>query len=75
MMGGMAAKTSPAMFVRETEREAYRLLHTEGQNALDDRYGTWIATDLINRWADRGMVRVTYPGGSVTVKTFKKYAA
>lgn len=66
--------TSPKSFSREIEFEAYRLLHTDGLTALEAKHGTTIASDLINRWARAGMVRVTYPGGSLTVHTFKKYA-
>lgn len=69
----MPMTTSPT-FTRPSEHKAYQLLHTDGLSALRNIFGTTIATDLINRWASAGMVRVSYPEGSMVIKTFKKYA-
>jgi hypothetical protein len=46
------------MFRTERERECYRALHTGGEAALEALVGDVISTDLINRWADAGMLRV-----------------
>lgn len=65
-------ETTEKPFKRPEESEAYRVLHEHGFDAFDERYGR-IGSDLLNRWARRGMVRVAYPAGCLTVKTFKKY--
>lgn len=58
----------------EMEREAYRLLHTQGWEAFEANEGPAGATYLLNRWADHKLVRVTWPNGGFAVHTFKKYA-
>lgn len=58
----------------DRERAAYRLLHSKGIEAYDERYGM-AGSRLLNEWADRKLVRITYPGGGMVVRTFKKYAA
>lgn len=58
---------------RPSEQEAYRYLHQHGLYAFDQRY-PYSGTDLINRWADQKIIRVSRHEGSVFVTTFEKYA-
>jgi hypothetical protein len=67
--------TSPFQtFARESERDAYRVLHEGGRDALEDAYGTAIASDLINRWCDHRIVTLKWVDGCCVIRTFKKYA-
>lgn len=63
-------------FARPEEAEAYRVLHDGGIDALDDAYGVGVARDLVNRWDQRRLVRISYNGnGGLVVRAFKKYRA
>lgn len=63
-----------SVFARTTEQDAYTLLHRDGFDAFHDRYGTGIAYDLINRWANKGLCRITHTDAGMGVHTYKKYA-
>lgn len=63
-----------SVFERDTEAEAYRVLHTDGMEALENTYGAAIAADLINAWDARRLVRVKWVDGRYQIRTFKKYA-
>ena len=66
--------TTQAAFARAEEAEAYRVLHNGGLDALDDTYGVGISRDLIKRWFQRRMVRISYnDNGGLVVRAFKKY--
>lgn len=64
-----------SVFETDTEAEAYQVLHEGDLDALESRYGTAIAFDLVNAWGNRGLVRVKWVDGRYQIRTFKKYAA
>ncbi|QKW15434.1 hypothetical protein [Verrucosispora sp. NA02020] len=76
-MQGIAAAGNPTtepIFARDTEAEAYRVLHEGGIDALDDH--TPFSRDLLKRWDRRRLVRISYnDNGGLVVRAFKKYAA
>lgn len=61
------------VFARDAEQEAYALLHTEGIEALEARY-PGLSGHLINKWAEKGLCRISFPEGCIKIRTFKKYA-
>ena len=62
------------VFARDSEAEAYRVLHTGGFAALEDRYPA-LAHGLVNQWHDRYLCRATWTSsGELKIRTFKKYA-
>lgn len=65
-------ETEP-VFQRQTEREAYALLHTQGLAGLRKAHPSF-AEALINRWVKKGLARVQWVDGAMIVHTFKKYA-
>lgn len=65
----MATET---VFQRQTEREAYALLHTQGLPGLRKAHPSF-AEALLNRWVKKGLARVQWVDGAMIVRTFKKY--
>jgi len=64
---------SAAPFRTQAEADAYTLLHTD-EAAFEARYGRRQASEQINDWETRKLVRITYPDGYTALRTFKKYA-
>lgn len=65
------------VFKTDLEAANYALLHRggfEGPGGLIEALGTAAAYELINRWFEQALIRITYPGGALTVRTFAKYA-
>lgn len=76
-------------FRRDTEAQAYRVLHEQGLAAFSAAHPIF-GNDLLNSWHDRGLCRITWrvvPTGVINprtskefkdnqlhVRTFKKYA-
>ena len=65
----MATET---VFKRQTEREAYAILHTEGMAGLCKAHPSF-AEALLNRWVKKGLARVKWVDGVMIVRTLKKY--
>jgi hypothetical protein len=40
------------------ERECYRILHTQGEKALNSEVGVQMASDLLARWEDTGAIKI-----------------
>lgn len=59
---------------RESEIEAYAYLRANGLDALDAKF-PGVAYALVNKWAERGMIRIKHTADGCRVTTFKKYAA
>jgi hypothetical protein len=60
-------------FRRDTEAQAYWLLHTQGIDALEDQWPGQ-SNHLLNHWYERGLCRVTFTDEGRKITTFKKYA-
>jgi hypothetical protein len=70
----MDAKTA---FRTERERELYRVFHNQGSVAFAALFGPedFTGSRLMNRWASKGLMRITDTPTGQVYKTFKKYAA
>jgi hypothetical protein len=64
---------SAVTFERQSEADAYTYLHTQGVEAFDAEYRGF-ASPLLNHWADKGLVHISFPDGALTVRTYKKYS-
>lgn len=63
-----------AIFARDSEAEACRLLHEHGFDALEGRW-PGLAHNLINGWCDRKLMTLKYDNdGRMVIRTYKKYA-
>lgn len=60
-------------FRRADEQRAYELLHRYGLDAFEEQHPVF-GTDLINRWCNKGIMRLTWTDDGRKIRTFKKYA-
>ena len=65
----------PGYQMTPLEQKSYRLLHTEGEDALRAEIGGPAAHYLTERWINAKVLRLKWDGsGSYSLTTFKKYA-